>query len=241
MSKTKTFVSVVLCLLVLQSNAWAHYLWIAMEQKKGEQPVANLYFEEGPRPGDGHYLDPFIERGSTWIRTVESPKPEKLEMKEAKEKKNRWLSGTLSGSAPRSIDSYGKWGVYRYGKTDVLLHYYAKYLDLSAHEDLHELGHAKEQKLDIAPHDHGDAMNLTVIWDGKPASGRPVFVRGPKGFRETLKTDDKGRASFKPEAEGQYNMRTNVVLAGESGEFEGKAYQEVRHHATLTMNLPLKE
>jgi len=79
----------------------------------------------------------------------------------------------------------------------VLLHYYARCLDLSSHEDLHELSTAKHM------------------------------------------TDKSGRTSFKIEQAGSYSFRTNVEVdrAGKDGD---DTYQQVRHHATLIMQLPLK-
>ena len=145
----------------------------------------HVYFEESPRAGDGFYLDPFIERGTTWIRTMEAAKPAKLPVAETKpEPKKRWLSCELPAGGPRSVDSYGKWGVYRYGQTDVLLHYYARYIDVSDHDDLHELSRAAQMALDIVPHDTDGGMELTVLWQGKPAAGRDVDVRGPQGLAQ---------------------------------------------------------
>ena len=102
------------------SVASAHYLWVSVDNKSGEQGAANIYFEEGPAPGDGGYLDPFVERGQSVIRTVASLQPAKLETTVATSPGKRWLTAKLPKAAPRSIDSYGMFGVYRYGKTDVL-------------------------------------------------------------------------------------------------------------------------
>jgi hypothetical protein len=126
----------------LASVASAHYLWVAIEKKSGEGEVANIYFEEGPAPGDGGYLDPIAASAKTWIRTVDSPKPALLKTSEATAPNKRWLTADVAKAAPRSVDCYAKFGVYRYGQTDVLLHYYARHLDVSTHEDLHELSRA---------------------------------------------------------------------------------------------------
>lgn len=222
------------------SSASAHYLWVVVDGKAGKQGTANIYFEGGPAPGDGGYLDPFVERGETVIRTVAAPKPAKLKTTVATSPGKRWLSAKLATSAPRSVDSYGKWGVYRYGKTDVLLHYYARYLEVTDHDDLHELARAEKMALDIVPHDEtGGSMELTVLWHGKPATGRMVYLRGPKGFRQNMKTDQDGRIEFKIGDKGRYTIRTSVEEVDKSGTFEGKDYQVVRHHATLTFVLPL--
>jgi len=229
---------VMLCnLAILPSLASAHYLWIATNEKAGEQAAANIYFEEAPRPGDGKYLDPFVARGTTWIRTVESPQPQKLKTEEVKDSGRRWLTASLPAVAPRSIDSYGKWGVYRYGDTDVLLHYYARLLDVRDHDALHEIGRAEQMALDMVPHEGGEQVEVKVLWQGKPAANRPIYVRGPQQFRETLKTGKDGVAAFTPKAEGQYQLRT-FVEENESGAFEGKQYAKIRHNATMILPLP---
>lgn len=234
------FIKWLICVLALPSTVFAHYLWVSVDSSR-DSDSADIFFEEGPRPGDGYYLDPFVKGGNTWVRTVEKIDPQKVPTTEKKEGKNRWLRAELSHPAPRSVESQGTFGVYRYGQTDVLLHYYAKYLDVDKHEDLHELSRAKHLKLDIVPHDDQDEVQLSVYWQGQPADGRQFYIRGPQGFRQNTKTDSSGKVTFKPSGGGQYTFRTYVELPDESGKFDGKDYQKVRHHATLTMMLPLKE
>lgn len=229
-----------LAVLLCSTPALAHYLWVSAESKPGEHGVTNVYFEEGPRVGDGFYLDPFIERGTTWIRTAAAPQPREIEMQEKKEgDKQRWLQGELPAAAPRSIDSYGKWGVYRYGDTDVLLHYYARLLDVTKQSDLEKLARAEQMKLDIVPSTTASGMELQVLWQDKPAAGAPVYLRGPKNLKETLKTDENGKAQFQLSGPGQYLLRT-YVEEPEGGKDDGKEYQKIRHNGTVVMKLPLK-
>lgn len=225
-------------LILLTSIASAHYLWVTLDGKAGQHGTAHIYFEGGPGPGDGQYLDPFIERGTTWLRTIEASKPAEVKTTVSEKPGKRWLSTELSQPGPRSIDSFGKWGVYRYGETDVLLHYYARYLDVEDHDQLHELARAEQMALDIVPHDDGETLHLTVLWQGKPAAARPIAVRGPKGLKANLKTDKQGVATVKLGERGRYTFRTNVEEK-QSGEDDGKKYDLKRHHATLLMNLPL--
>lgn len=234
----------ILALVVLISAATAvpaqaHYLWVAIDSAAKPAGAANIYFEEGPAPGDGHYLDPIASSQKTWIRTYEQPKPQALKVTQAKKPSQRWLTAALPDKAPRSIDCYAKFGVYRYGETDVLLHYWARNLDVSSHEALHELGESPQMRLNLVPHDHEQVMEVTVVWEGKPAAGRMVHVRGPKGFRKNLKSNSKGRIEFSPKVAGRYTMRTYIELP-KSGEAGGKSYSLIRHHGTLTMQLPLK-
>ena len=234
------------CLILLLSAlgntsiVGAHYLWITVDEPSGKPGIANLYFEESPNPGDGFYLDPFVKSGQTWIRTVEELKPKKITLQEKKDQDKRWMTGEIDSSVPSSLDSYGKFGVYAYGKTNVLLHYYARHLNVETHEDLHELARAKQMKLDIVPHDHADELELRVLWEGKPAAQRTVRVRGPKGFKQNLKTDEKGYIEIPIQNAGDYTFHTFIEL-DESGRDGEKDYSLIRHHATMTISLPLKK
>ena len=99
------------------------------DTKSGEHGTTNIYFEGGAGPGDGQYNAPFVKRGKSWIQTLVPEKPAEINMADTKKPGKRWLSAELPKSGPRSVTSYGKWGVYRYGKTDTLLHYYSKLID----------------------------------------------------------------------------------------------------------------
>ncbi len=130
-------------------QASAHYLWVTIDNQSGEHGVTRIFFEESPSAGDGHYLDHFSGTSKTWFRSVEQIEPELLETSDINRGDERWLEAKLPAGVPRSIDCYGKFGVYKYGQTNVLLHYYARNLGVSTHEDLHELGRAEHMDLDI--------------------------------------------------------------------------------------------
>ena len=230
---------VALAALTFVGTAGAHYLFVAITEEDGKA-VGNVYFEEGPWARDGGYLDPFIKDGKSWARTVDEPKPKPVEMKEVKEDKKRWLAGPLSVKAPRAFESTGTFGTYTYGKTEVLLHYYAKFIEVKAHEDLHELARAEHLKLDIVPHDEGDKLELTLLWKGEPAPDCRFYIRGPKKLVKNTKTDEKGRVTVKTSNPGRYIFRAYVEL-DEAGKHDGKPYELIRHHSSLVMDLPLEK
>lgn len=229
-----------LSLAVWIQSVSAHYLFLSIDPEDGEHGAMNLYFEEAPAPGDGFYLDPFIQRGQAWLRLsgVEKSEPLKLTEVKVEEKNHRWLTSKLSKSGPRSVESYTKWGVYKYGKTDVLLHYYAKFIDVETPEQLAEVGQSDNLKLDVRPTWEDDKLRLEVMWDGKPAPDTKIYLRGP-GLKGTINTDANGKATLKPEKPGQYSLRAYHREGDKSGTFEDKSYEEVRHHSSLTIILPL--
>lgn len=236
----RTSLLVFLIAALFASPIFAHYLWVTVDNKAGEHGTTNIYFEGGPGAGDGQYLDPFIKRGKTWIRTLKDKKAVEIKVADTKEGDKRWLSTELSKPGPRSVDMFGMWGVYRYGTTDVLLHYYARHIEADDHDDLHVLERAPHLDLDIVPHCEAGTVTLKVLWKGKPAADRTIAVRGPAGFKLSPKTNKFGVASFKAENEGRYTFRTSVEQE-ESGTQDGKEYQLKRHHATLVMNLPIAD
>lgn len=217
----------------LQSSH-AHFLWVTIE---GEN--VNIHFEESPVVGNGYYLDSFNIK--TWILTAEDIKPQLLSTAQKRSgAEKRWLSAKLNHSAPRAIESYGKYGVYRYNDGDALLHYYAKYLDANNPNELQKMAYSDNMDLDIVPHYIDGNIELKVLWKGKPVSGGTVHIRASNGFKRNLTADEKGIVRLKIKTGAEYNFRTSFT-ENKSGQDGGKAYSSIRHSATLVMQLPLKE
>jgi hypothetical protein len=185
-------------------------------------------------------MDHFAGTSKTWFRSVQQIEPQLLQTSDVTRDNKRWLETELPAAAPRGVDCYGKFGVYTYGTTDVLLHYYARNLDLRSHEAMHELGRAEYMDLDIVPHENRGEIELTVLWKGKPATERMVFIRGPRAFRKNIATDENGRVRFTPTAAGEYTFRTSVEEAT-PGQEDGRDYALVRHNCTMIIKLPLTE
>jgi len=241
-SRTLISLATVSLTLASASTALAHYLWIGVDAKAKPNGVANVYFEEAPRAGDGHYLDPFLKHGKVWLRTIGEPKPQELTTREVTEGENlRWMAADLSAAGPRAIDSYGKFGVYTYpNDTNVLLHYYAKYVDATSVGELHKLARAEQLDLDIVPRVDGDSVELQLVWNGKPAAGSTVIVRGPNKFNVRPATDADGKVTFKAEHAGTYLIRSSVDL-NEPGTDGGREYALIRHQVTLNLRFPLSQ
>jgi hypothetical protein len=227
-----------LLLLTIASAASAHYLWVTIDRKAGVHGTTNIYFEGGPGPGDGQYLDPFIERGSTWIRTIDAPKSAVLILEETKAPGKRWLSAKLPVAAPRVIDSFAMWGVYTYGKTEVLLHYYSKNIDVSSAAELNKIGRSDKLTFDVAPSIDGQRVTCQATWKGKPAPNCKINVRGPKKFVAKATTDEAGNFTFTAKDKGTYRVAA-VFEEQESGTQDGNKYDIRRHNYRMLMTLPL--
>lgn len=199
----------------------------------------NIYFEEAAKPGDGFYLDHFLGKSKVWIRTMEQPSPAPVKAEEVKEGDNRWMRVALPESDEYSVDAYGKFGVYEYGTKKVLLHYYARNLSVESHDAMHELGRAEQMDLDLVPHDKGGQIEFTLLWKGEPVADRMVFVRGPNGLRNNVKTDSKGKVELELPSKGALTLRSSVEFPT-PGKESGEVYEAIRHNITLVMPLDTK-
>ena len=219
-------------------QARAHYLWVVADMAQQATDV-RMIFEEAPVPRDGEYLEPFVKDGKAWVRTLNSDEPSNIELKKIERDGKKWLQGQIKTSKPRSIEGYGLFGVYQYGKTHALLHYYAKHLQLTDHDDLHDLGRSPRLDLDIEPHDTPEGLELKVFWKNKPAQGVKVNIRGPKGFLKSEATDANGMIRVATDHEGRYLIRATRIDRTQQGTHQGKAYDHVRHSTTLVMSWPV--
>lgn len=217
----------------------AHYFWISVDRVPEKMKGTNIYFEESPNPGDGHYLDHFLGKSDVWVRTIEQPSPASIEAREIKQGDRRWMRVELPESEEYSVDAYGKFGVYEYGTKKVLLHYYARNFSVESHDAMHELGRAEQMDLDLVPHQHGGQIEFTLLWKGEPVADRMVFVRGPNGFRRNVKTDSRGKVEVTLPSEGELTLRSSVEFPT-LGREDGESYEAIRHNITFLMPLQSK-
>ena len=175
-----------------------------------------------------------------WLQTPGAEKAVKLEPKDTQEGKLRWWKAEIETPAPRSIDVYTKWGVYRYGKNDTLLHYYARNVEAKTAEQLNALAESKNLGIQLQPRWEGSELQVRAVRDGKPMAKQQIKFRGPTVSRNYT-TDDNGVATIPIEKPGRYLLRTEVKLPDEAGSFKGKDYVQVHHHSTLILRLPPKQ
>lgn len=220
--------------LCFAASAHAHYLWISVDRNGQGKTGSNIYFEEAPQAGDGFYLDHFLGKSDVWIRTMKDPAPDPVQAEEIQDGDKRWMQLPLPTADAYSVDAYGKFGVYEYGQTKVLLHYYARNLCANSHDAMHELGRAEQMNLDLVPHDVGEQIEFTLLWKGKPVADRMVFIRGPQGFRENIETDAEGKIELKRPTAGTLTLRSSVEFPT-PGQENGETYELIRHNITLVM------
>jgi hypothetical protein len=162
--------SVFAAVICFPALAFAHYPWFLKGQPADKPGTVTMIFEEGPAPGNGEYLDPFIKSATYWLRTTEKNAPTPLEFKPHDKDGKRWLTFSPDAVPAHGIEGYCKWGVYQ-GK---LLHYYVRYLNVTSPEHLAALARAEKLQFDLVPRIEQNEIVVQVLWEGKPAAEKPV-------------------------------------------------------------------
>jgi hypothetical protein len=85
--------------------------------------------------------------------------------------------------------------------------------------------------LDIVP--TGKPEQFQVWFQNQPLPKGNVTIYAPNGWVQEFKTDKEGNVTLAQPWRGQYVVEV-IFLEKTAGEFEGKAYEAVRHRATLT-------
>ncbi len=233
---TALLLSIVISLGV-QSIASAHFLWIATGLDGESANTAVWIFEEAPKAGDGFYVDDFEGKTRTWVRSLASDRIMPLELTEVKRDELRYQTAEVAVAAPRSIETYGKFGVYPYGDINALLFYYAKFIDTTDEKALNALSRSSELDYDIVPELKGSDLKLTVFDHGKAVPKIEVNVSGPGRFRANLTTNKSGSIKLTGVDPGQWAFRATVVEPENAGEDEGEEYEQVRYTTTLILRL----
>ncbi len=86
--------------------------------------------------------------------------------------------------------------------------------------------------LDIVP-DAKTPRELRVSFEQQPLANHKVMVYAPNRWMQELKTDEAGRVTIATPWPGQYVIEV-IHKVREPGEFQGLAYEAVRHRATFT-------
>lgn len=228
--------AVIVTALLVPAVVLGHYPWFLPDPEQAPKGTVRFVFEDGLAAGTGEYLGPFIKNATYWLRTTDKKEPTPVSFEEVKKGGKQWLAFPVKTAPGRAIDCYCKWGVYQ-GK---LLHYYARHLDVTSPKELDALARAEKLRFDLVPRVNAGALEIQVLWDGKPSAGKSVLVAGPQQ-RVTLTSDAQGLVRFTPSKAGLYALRTQFIEPEPSGTEDGQGYKGLRQTATLTINWPIGE
>jgi hypothetical protein len=217
------------------SVAQAHFIWLDQGDNAGK-PQLLAYFGETAEPGEGHLLGK-IAHTKAWVRDAAGKKSD-LSVKTPGEGDKAALSADCPASGATSLEAFCDYGVYSHGGPGFLLQYYAKHLAGDWVNNTDQLARAEKLLLDVVPSTKDKHLTLTVLYQGKPASGKDVVVVDPADKQHDLTTDADGKATLPDLMAGKYAVRANVIEADKSGERDGKKFGQTWHYCTLTFNLP---
>ena len=222
-----------LLLALLATPASAHFIWLMTETNSTGKQVPHLCFGEMAEPGEAELLDK-VAHAKLRLHMPGNVAQELRLSKQSKDEVGSWFADVdAQGGALVAKCEYGV--ISRGGKT-MLLNYYAKRLEANP-KSLKAFARADSLPLDIVPSVSAGKVELTVLWQGKPAAASEVVIASPAGGEEKLKTDDVGKLTFTTTKPGVYAIRAKWVNAT-TGEKDGQKYDSESHYCTLTLAIP---
>jgi hypothetical protein len=225
-----------LLLAVAVTPARAHFIWIVPDKLAEDRTTVRVIFSESLEP-DSPDLLAKIARTELFLCGLDG-RPAPLKLEDGNKEGARVAA--LEGKGPWEVAGVCRYGVVRRGQAEpFLLVYYPKtYVRRSPDEPLpHCQGNdADRLALEITPVEK-ERGSYVVTWHGKPLPGAEVAVvaLGETKAREA-KTDEHGRIKLAGAKAGIYGIRARHV-EDRAGEEDGTKYKEVRHYATLVVEL----
>jgi len=241
---SKTAVAVV-TVMFAASAGWAHMVWLVPEKAQG--PKAMVIFSDNLAPDDSSALMDKVTRTELSSRDA-AGKAAPLAWKRA----NRRFDVNVPGKGPRMAGGTSIYGVTTVRKaTDVarLLYYHPHTILWNPDRDALSAAPWDKLTMQIVPMFSGNSTRFKVLYKGEPLAGSEVAMQVPEGERhmemamdehgDTFLTDADGMVELKFHKSGIYGVRARHTEK-KKGEFDGKAYAEIRHYATLTLAIGKK-
>lgn len=132
----------------------------------------------------------------------------------------------IYGSVPYGVMQKGDAKPY-------LLAYHPKAVLASCDEKLATLG--SSAAAEVVPTGTNGKMMFTVLAAGKPVADAEVNLILPDGAKEKVKTNAQGQTKAFA-ASGRYGLWVKVNET-KTGDLDGKKYEEIRHYATLVIDV----
>lgn len=218
-------------LLLGASMAQAHFLFTRICPPAEGGRVAETFFSEYVSAGDPRYIDRMASAKFALQTTPGEFRP--LEMQRLSDR----LRGHVPLSGPLMVAGTWEYGVIaRPGEKPFLLRHYTKAV-AGAPAEVNKL-QARGSRLEVLATFEADGVALTALLDGKPVPQAKFTTVAPDLTSEEIMGDTSGQAKFKPESNGYFCVYIGHVDLT-SGEYGGKAYQEVREFATVAFSWPL--
>jgi hypothetical protein len=226
----KRFAFVLFGLILFQSVALAHFVWLGSE-KSGDETIGLLFFSEGPNDHDYHLPGPIAE-AKIFARTADG---KRHELKTEKREEEKYVGLTMKlpeGQETVAIETVCEYGIY----AGSLLCYYSQHMLPAGSGGLPNYQRPQELTLDIVPEQKPGGIAATVMWEGKPLAEVPVTLTDAEGEMSEEVTDKDGKVFFVVGKSGTIGLMANHTEKDKSGELDGKKYTGKANYATLTLN-----
>jgi hypothetical protein len=215
--------------------ASAHNLYVLIEKQPYSPDVIDVIFEHSPYPGKGTYNGPLIERGKTWVASLEGKTTMLPKLEEKRRLGKKFLQTRTETEGPRAIIHSCQWGVYK-GRLD---YFHGKYLDVDSPEQLDRLAVTEKLPLDLVPKIDGSGLQVAVVKDGQPVANGKIWIWSPDGKETRQPTDQQGRFRIDKPLDGTYSFAAIHTNPEPTGDFQGESYEGVMHGTTVSFRLPL--
>jgi len=225
--------------------AWAHFIWLApggtpTESSPAKPDTLEVYFGESATPDNPRLLDTLKEMKLWRLTAGDEPTPL------AAQRSGDTLAAKLPAADPGHPAIYvaaHDLGVRDKGGEKFRLMYYAKSGPVAESSAWQTVDASAVSTLDIVPRLIGDKVSLTVRFQGSPSASAEVLVLGPDdsdGEDFAGETDADGQYVFTVSQPGRYSIRARHVETS-AGQVGDKAYDVIRHYATLTLDVPASD
>lgn len=221
-----------LTLSPLVMTVWAHFLFIRIGPAAEAGRSAEVFFSEQAEAGDPKFVSK-IAGTKLWVQT----QPGAFEPLDVREAVDR-LRAPLPASESVSVVGVCEYGVLNRPKEPpFLLRYYPKAI-AGAPDALNRMAARAEIPLEIVPKFEGGHIRLILLRQGRPVPD-VVFHAVDADLTESKATaDGEGSAILSPPAPGRYAIYARDSVK-QTGEVDGKPYEEIRSFATLALTWPL--
>jgi hypothetical protein len=212
-------------------DASAHFLFIHIGPVAEAGRTAEVYFSEQAQAGDPTFIDK-IAHTKLWVQKT----PGQFQALQVRKASDR-LRAFLPTSGSIAVIGDCTYGVLS-RETPFLLRHYPKAI-AGKPADLNGLLPNPNIPLEIVATVDDQRVTFVALYQGKPVPQAVFTTIDSDLTNEELSAGADGRATWKPPTTGRYSVYTRLVTK-ESGEFNGKKYQEVRNFATIAFDWPLE-
>lgn len=219
------YLSVAMAVALVAGPARAHFVFV-VPQKDGTS--VKVVFSDSLEPDEN--VDIAKIAGLKLTGRYDGGKHAPIECK----KGEHCLTGTLGLVDPRVVFGSLDYGVIQRGEAKpFLLKYHPKAVFAGTDTRAATLGEAAD--LEIVPVTESGKTRFRLLAKGKPVADAEGGVLLPDGKKEKVNTDADGYTPAFTQT-GRYAAYLRLTEA-KAGEHDGKKYEEVRHYATLVVDV----